>query len=224
MAASRGENLMKRGVAVRVLVFASALAFGLTEPCLSEDWALSDSQLEHLEAGGVIADGDMVPDRTAADIRAAIQVNATPEQVFLTLTDCAQALKFVPHLKRCAVLETADDGSWQNVEQQVDYGWLTPRANYVFHADYDRFDRIRFSNLRGDFHENRGIWEFRPVKDGAATLVTYEARVAPAFYVPRWMMRNMLRRDLPDLMKGLRARSEAARLPPATSAPSPPDP
>ncbi|MEJ1964295.1 MAG: SRPBCC family protein [Gammaproteobacteria bacterium] len=210
-------------VAAWLLVFASAIALGRAAPCLSADWALSDSQLERLDAGGVIADADMAPDRTAADIRAAIRVNASPEQVFLTLTDCAQALRFVPHLKRCAVLETADDGSWQNVEQQVDYGWLTPRANYVFHADYDRFHSIRFTNLRGDFHENRGAWEFRPMKDGAATLVTYEARLAPAFYVPRWMMRNMLRRDLPDLMKGLRSRSEAARPANATSAP-PPDP
>jgi ribosome-associated toxin RatA of RatAB toxin-antitoxin module len=144
--------------------------------------------------------------------------------VFRTLTDCTEALRFVPHLKRCAVLDTAPDGSWQNVEQQVDYGWLAPRAQYVFHADYERFERIRFNTLRGDFHENRGVWVFRPVKDGKATLVTYEARVAPAFYVPRWMMRNMLRRDLPDLMRGLRTHSEATRPAAATSGLPPPGP
>jgi hypothetical protein len=41
--------------------------------------------------------------------------------------------------------------------------------------------------------------------------VTYQARIAPAFFVPRWLMRSMLKRDLPDLMRGLRTRSEAAR-------------
>ncbi len=211
-------------VAVLLLTLASALALARPGPCLSADWALSGSQLERVRAGAIIADGDVALDRPVADIRAAVQVNATPEQVFRTLTDCAQALRFVPHLKRCAVLDTAPDGSWQNVEQQVDYGWLAPRAQYVFHADYERFERIRFSNLRGDFRENRGVWVFRPVKDGQATLVTYEARVAPAFYVPRWMMRNMLKRDLPDLMKGLRAHSEAARPAVATSNPPPPGP
>ena len=211
-------------VAVLLLTLASALALGLAGPCLSADWALSETQLEHVQAGAVIAEADVAPDRLAADIRAAVLVSATPEQVFRTLTDCAQALRFVPHLKRCAVLDTAPDGSWQNVEQQVDYGWLAPRAQYVFHADYERFERIRFSTLRGDFRENRGVWVFRPVKDGKATLVTYEARVAPAFYVPRWMMRNMLKRDLPDLMRGLRTHSEAARPAVATSGPSPPGP
>ena len=209
---------------VAVLLLAAALALGRIAPCLSADWTLSDAQIARLATGAIIADGDVAADQPVADIRAAIEVNAPPEQVFRTLIDCAQALRFVPHLKRCAVLDTAPDGSWQNVEQQVDYGWLAPRAHYVFHADYERFQRIRFHTLRGDFHENRGVWQFRPAKGGQATLVTYEAYVAPAFYVPRWMMRNMLRRDLPDLMKGLRTRAETARPAVATTTQSPPGP
>jgi uncharacterized membrane protein len=207
-----------------LLTLAPALLLSCPAACLGADWALSDSQLKRVEAGAIIAEGDVATDRSAADVRAAVQVNATAEQVFRTLTDCSQALRFVPHLKRCAVLDTAPDGSWQNVEQRVDYGWLAPRANYVFHADYVRFERIRFSNVRGDFRENRGVWVFRPAKGGQATLVTYEARLVPAFFVPRWMMRNMLKRDLPDLMRGLRAHAEAARPAVATSAPPPPGP
>jgi uncharacterized protein YndB with AHSA1/START domain len=203
---------------------AALLLLGASLPCLSADWTMSDAQLARVETGAIVAEGDVAADRAAADVRAAVEISATPEQVFRTLTDCAQALRFVPHLKRCAVLETAPDGTWQNVEQQVDYGWLVPRANYVFHADYQKFERIRFSNLRGDFHENRGVWMFRSVKDGQATLVTYEAYVAPAFYVPRWMMRNMLKSDLPELMRGLRTRAEAVRSATATNAPAPPGP
>jgi uncharacterized protein YndB with AHSA1/START domain len=195
-------------------------------PCQSADWTLSDAQLERLETGAIVAEGDVANDHAAANVRAAVQVSATPEQVFRTLTDCSQALRFVPHLRRCVVLESAPDGSWQNVEQQVDYGWLVPRANYVFHAEYQKYERIRFSNLRGDFHENRGLWTFTALQQGQSTLVTYEARIAPAFYVPRWMMRNMLKRDLPDLMRGLRVRAEgeASRPAAATNTPAPPDP
>lgn len=202
---------MIRAVAAVLLLLASAL-------CQGADWTLTQSQLEQVEKGGIVAEGDVATDRAAADIRAAVKVAASPEQVFRTLTDCSRALRFVPHLKRCRVLETAPDGSWQNVEQQVDYGWLVPRATYVFHADYESFSRIRFSNVRGDFHENRGVWVFSPLEDGRSTLVTYEARIAPAFYVPRWMMRNMLKRDLPDLMRGLRTHAEATRSVAATNA------
>src|SRR5882724_1234532 len=163
--------------AVATALCASLLALGRVTACVSADWTLSEAQLERLGTGAVIADGDMAADRTAADVRAAVEVHATPEQVFGTLIDCAQALRFVPHLKRCTVLETAPNGSWQNVEQQVDYGWLAPRAGYVFHAEYEKFARIRFSNVRGDFHENRGVWVFRPLHDGRSILVIYEARL-----------------------------------------------
>ena len=219
---SRAADRMKRVVIPLLRFF--VLACCISTVCRSADWALSDAQLVRVETGAIIAEGDVATDRAAADIRAAVKVGASPEQVFRTLTDCAQALRFVPHLKRCKVVDNAPDGGWQNVEQMVDYGWLAPRATYVFHADYEKFSRIRFSNVRGDFHENRGVWTFRPLEDGRSTLVTYEARVAPAFYVPRWMMRNMLKRDLPDLMRGLRTHAEGTRPATATNTPTPPDP
>ena len=201
---------MKTSVAAALLALVMTAVSGAAHPpTLSTGWALSPAQLERVKAGGVIAEGEVAQDKAAADVRAAIQIAVPPEQVFRTLTDCAQALKFVPHLKRCNVLDTAGDGSWQNVEQVVDYGWLAPRAEYVFHADYQRFERISFSHLRGDFHENQGTWEFRALNGGKATLVVYQARVVPAFFVPRWLMRSMIKRDLPDLMHGLRSRAEA---------------
>src|SRR5688572_8839588 len=133
-----------RGLANRTLVaVACGLLAGLPGPALSADWALSDIQLRQLRAGGVVAEGDIAPDRMAADVRAAVQVRAPPETVFRTLTDCSRALRFVPHLKRCAVVDTAPDESWQEVEHQIDYGWLAPRADYVFRATYERFTRIR---------------------------------------------------------------------------------
>jgi ribosome-associated toxin RatA of RatAB toxin-antitoxin module len=188
---------------------ACCLLAGLSRPALSADWALSELQLRELRGGVIIAEGDVAPDRVAADVRAAVQVSAPPEAVFRTLMDCSLALRFVPHLKRCAVVDTASDGSWQEVEQQMDYGWLVPRARYVFRAYYERFTRIRFSQLSGDFRVNQGVWEFIPVDEGRSTIVTYEARLVPDFYVPRWMMRSMLKRDLPELMRGLRAHAES---------------
>jgi ribosome-associated toxin RatA of RatAB toxin-antitoxin module len=206
-------NILKTSVAVILLswVVTAVSSAEDTPPNQSTGWALTTPQLERVKAGGVIAEGELVPETAIAEVRAAILIAAPPEQVFRTLTDCTQALKFVPHLKRCNVIETAPDGTWQEVEQTVDYGWLAPRADYVFHADYEHFERIRFSNLRGDFHENHGTWEFHALNDSRTTLVTYEARIAPGFFVPRWLMRSMLRRDLPDLMRGLRTRAEAAR-------------
>jgi ribosome-associated toxin RatA of RatAB toxin-antitoxin module len=219
---SQVGNALKRSVAVVLLTLVMSAATGADERPANQStgWALSPSQVERVKSGAVIAEGEVAPDKAAADVRAAIQIGASPEQVFRTLTDCAQALKFVPHLKRCNVIDTASDGSWQDVEQTVDYGWLAPRAEYVFHANYQRYERIDFSHLRGDFHDNRGTWVFHALNGGRTTLVTYQARVVPAFFVPRWLMRSMLKRDLPDLMRGLKSRAEAARPIPAPSGPA----
>jgi hypothetical protein len=38
--------------------------------------------------------------------------------------------------------------------------------------------------------------------------VTYRAHVVPRFFVPRWLALASLKRDLPELLQGLRARCE----------------
>jgi hypothetical protein len=176
----------------------------------ADDWSPSAEDLARLDGREVV----LVPpaERNHADnsFRAAIEIAASAERVFRTMTDCAQALKFVPHLIHCTVLETAPDGSWQTIEHEVGYGWYLPHASYVFRAAYEPFTRVSFSGVRGDFRENEGVWELAPRRDGATTVVTYRALVVtPRFFVPRWMVLASLKHDLPELMRGLRARCEA---------------
>jgi uncharacterized protein YndB with AHSA1/START domain len=175
----------------------------------ADDWSLSAEDLARLDRREVLLP-PAARDHADGSFRAAIEIDAPAERVFRTMTDCAQALKFVPHLIHCTVLETAPDGSWQTIEHEVAYGWYLPRASYVFRAAYEPFERVRFSGVRGDFRENEGLWELAPRHDGAATVVTYRAQVvAPRFFVPRWIVLASLKRDLPALMQGLRARCEA---------------
>src|SRR5262245_6222434 len=172
-------------------------------------WVLSDAEQAQLTQGEVIVTANVAGDRSAGDVWAAVEIEAPAEQVFSTISDCQQALEFVPHLRHCAVLESAPDGSWSIVEHRVDYGWYMPQASYVFRADYSPYTRISFTQVRGDFRENHGVWKFESVRGGVATVVTYRVHLVPRFYVPRWMMRATLKRDLPALMRGLRARSES---------------
>jgi len=174
----------------------------------AQDWTLSADDLQRLDRREVLVPNGAGPERNDGNFRAAIEIDAPADQVFRTMTDCAQALKFVPHLTRCAVLETAPDGS-QTILHEVDYGWFLPRASYVFRAEYQSYERVRFSVVRGDFAENDGVWQLMPRRDGAATVVTYRAHVVPRLYVPRWIALALLKRNLPALMQGLRARCEA---------------
>jgi uncharacterized protein YndB with AHSA1/START domain len=175
----------------------------------AQDWTLSAEDMALLDRREVLLPPDPNHDRNDGNFRAAIEIDAPAERVFRTMTDCTQALKFVPRLTRCSVLETAPDGSWQIILHEVSYGWFLPRVSYVFRAEYEPFERVRFSSVRGDFQENEGVWELIPRRDGAATVVTYRAHVVPRVYVPRWIALASLKRDLPALLRGLRARCEA---------------
>jgi ribosome-associated toxin RatA of RatAB toxin-antitoxin module len=175
----------------------------------AQDWTLSQAELASLDRREVVVPPETDADRADGSFRAAIEIEAPAERIYHTMTDCAQALHFVPHLTACKVLETAPDGSWQTIEHEVTYSWFLPHASYVFRAHYEPFERISFSNVRGDFRTNDAIWELSPRRDGAVTLVTYRAQVVPKFYVPRWMVLASLKRDLPELMQGLRARCES---------------
>jgi uncharacterized protein YndB with AHSA1/START domain len=188
-------------------------ALGAGGVAYANDWSLSAEDLARLDRREVLLPPRPERDHADGSFRAAIEIEAPAERVFRTMTDCAQALKFVPHLIHCAVLETAPDGSWQTIEHVVNYGWYLPRASYVFRAAYEPFNRVSFSSVRGDFRENEGVWELSPRRDGALTVVSYRAEVAPRFYVPRWMILASLKRDLPALMQGLRARCEVPAAP-----------
>ena len=195
----------------RAFVAIVLLAVALLVPSYgrSADWTFSEAELARLGEGGVLVAADVSSDRSKGDIRAAVKIHAAAERIFRTLTECSEVLAYVPHLQRCAVLETAPDDSWQVVEHHIHYGWLMPDAYYVIRADYERYTRIRFDNVRGDFRENRGEWQLEPVDEGKAVVVTYRVHLVPRFYVPRWILRSAIKRDLPDLMTALRARAEA---------------
>jgi ribosome-associated toxin RatA of RatAB toxin-antitoxin module len=178
----------------------------------ASDWSPSPGDLQKLERGEVLIFSDLDHDADKADVRAVIKVDASAEEVFKTMTSCDLALRFVPRLKHCKVLETAPDGSWQTVEHEVDGNGFVPRTRYVFRVDYERFARIRCTEVSGDFRENRGLWTFKPLADGSSgTLVTYTVHVVPKFYAPRWAVRASLRRELPVLMASFRDVTQSQR-------------
>ena len=194
------------------LIVGAVLLMSAQNARAAGEWTPSATDLQKLERGEVLLFNDLDHGADKGDMRAVVRVNASAEQVFNTMTSCDRALRFVPRLKRCKVLETAPDGSWQTVEHEVDGDGYLPRARYIFRADYERYDSIRCTEVSGDFRENRGLWTFIPMTDGStATLVTYTIHVVPRFYAPRWAVRASLKRELPTLMAAFRDVTQSQR-------------
>lgn len=137
---------------------------------------------------------------------ASVRIHASREVVWRLITSCAEALHLVPGLLSCDVMETAPDRSWQLIRHVMDYSWYIPKLTYEFRASYDEPSRVSIERVSGDLRTLRGSWTLQ--SDGQYTIAHYAVDLSPGFWVPHWIVRAALRRDLPKMLRALRARAE----------------
>ncbi len=147
------------------------------------------------------------PYGAGARATATLEIRASRATVWRVLTSCAEAVKIVPGLRDCEVQATAADGSWQRIRQVVDYSWYLPKISYVVRATYRRPDRIDFERTAGDLAMLRGYWELR--RDGNATVAHCVLDLVPGFWMPAWIARLALERELPQMLAALRREAQA---------------
>jgi hypothetical protein len=138
--------------------------------------------------------------------RATVRIQARREVVWSLITSCAEALHLVPGLVACEVRETAPDRSWQRIRHVLDYSWYVPKLTYEIRASYDQPSRVSIERVSGDLRILRGSWVLD--SDGDYTIARYAVDLAPGFWVPHWIVRAALKRDLPKMLRALRTRAE----------------
>jgi len=189
---------------------AFALACGLAiSPCVpAAEFALSSAELARIAARQLVIRPTLDPSQRRGTVRAALLIDAPAEVVFRTMTSCADALQYVPHLRTCRVRERGPDDGWMVVEHEIDFGWYAPRMKWVSRADMIVNRKITFRQVSGDFRANEGTWELEPSADGNRTLLLYRIYIDPPGYVPNWLARSIFKRELPQMLTELRRRCE----------------
>ena len=194
---------------------AAVLGLGLAFPAAearAADFELSQAEMQRIEKDEIVIRATLDPSARRGTVRAAMLVDAPPAVVFETMTRCADAFKYVPHLRVCRFRERAADSSWALVEQEIDFGWYAPRLRYVFRADLVTDQSIAFKQVSGDFKANEGRWELEPAADGERTLLRYRVYIDPPGYVPNWLARSTFKRELPQMLTDLRRFCEAEQV------------
>jgi hypothetical protein len=138
---------------------------------------------------------------------ATVRIHAPREAVWKLITSCPEERDMVPGLLECTVLETAPDGSWQRIRQVLDYSWYAPKLTYQLKATYTPPQRVTVERLTGDLRELRGSWVLE--SSGGDTVANYSVELSTGFWVPHWLVRAALRRDLPKMLRALRSRAES---------------
>lgn len=153
---------------------------------------------------GVVLDTAEQTGRASATVR----IHAPREVVWSLITNCAEALTLVPGLVGCEVLETAPDQSWQRIRQVVDYSWYVRKLTYEVILRADKPADVSIERVSGDLSTMKASWNLK--SDGDYTVAHYVVDLAPGFWVPHWLVRVALRRDLPKMLRALRTRAESA--------------
>jgi ribosome-associated toxin RatA of RatAB toxin-antitoxin module len=188
---------------------ASMLALTCAPGAAAADFELTPAEAQRVAQREIVIRANLEAGARRGTVRAAMLIDAPPGVVFQMMTHCADALKYVPHLRTCRVRERAPDLSWELVEQEIDFGWYAPRVSYVFRADKVEDRSISFRQVSGDFKANHGIWEFEPADTGNRTLLRYRVYMDPPGFIPNWLARSTFKRELPQMLAGLRRHCEA---------------
>src|SRR5688572_19684895 len=117
----------------------SCLLLCLAQGARAAEWVATSDELARLKRGEVVVTSGVEKVDDGGSAIAAVQIAAPVERVFRTLIDCEQALRFVPHLEHCKVLEAADDESWRIVEHEMGMSWYLPSGRFIFRAEYEPF-------------------------------------------------------------------------------------
>jgi hypothetical protein len=146
------------------------------------------------------------PAEQSGSASATVRIQAPRGVVWSLITSCPESLRMVPGLEVCDVVETAPDQSWQKIRHVMNYSWYLPKLTYLVRATYDAPSKVSIERISGDLRTLRGSWELKG--DGDYTIAHYTVDLAPGFWVPNWIVRSALRKDLPRMLRALRTRAE----------------
>lgn len=161
---------------------------------------LSAETRARLLAGEVILERRDAGDR-GADARVSILIRAPVERVWAVMVTCAHAYAYLAGLRECRVLE--ERGDFALTHQVVDKGWWMPRLDYTFETRRIPYRSMEIHLVDGNLERLDGSWTFRKLDEGL--LVRHEIVLQPKAPAPRWLVRRNVVRDLPDMLRCIRA-------------------
>lgn len=140
-------------------------------------------------------------------ILAGIIIDAPVKAVWDVICDKEAAPGYIEDLKRSKILEKGVENGigFHRVEQDMKMG-LLGTFNYTVKHRHQPYDRIDFKRESGDLKDIEGYWEFVPLKGGDKTLLIYQLHIDPGLLIPGPVIRNSLKKSLPDALIGIRNR------------------
>lgn len=164
-------------------------------------WAVSGSEWEGLSKGQVLVSQNLAPANAMPSVEAKILIAKPPEKVWKVVADPEKLMREENKVKKVKVLSRT--ANKQNVEFSVLMTRLLPPFNYVLLQELSPPNLLTFRRVSGSFKDIQGSWKLAPADNGNKTILTYTLKIDPGPFlpIPRWMLLNAVKSDLPSMMK-----------------------
>lgn len=167
----------------------------------SAAWAVSGSEWDSLSKGQVTVSQNLAPANVMPSVEAKILIAKPPEKVWKVVADPEKLMREERKVKKVKILSRTPNK--QNVEFSVLMTRLLPPFNYVLLQELSPPNLLTFKRVSGSFKDIQGSWKLAPVDNGSKTILTYTLKIDPGPFlpIPRGMLLNAVKSDLPSMMK-----------------------
>lgn len=170
-----------------------------------------------LNAGEVVVDLTEEDSTKTKFVAARILIDETPENVWQVLVNPFEfERKITPRMKSVQVL--ADEEKFSIISCTMDVCFLFPPITYTVASTYEPLKEVRFKRIGGTLRDFRGRWALIPVTE-KKTVVLYSMFVDPGIPIPRWLVREGVKMELPRTLQALRERIYELRARPESAEP-----
>lgn len=175
---------------------------------------LTAAQLAEIEGGEVVVLTRPIPKGHAGTHVVAVGlVDASPEQVFGVVMDCAGQLKFVPHLVECKNtyepgVEPATASRYKQFQKlKFGFGFVSKEIKYTNNMFAIRPQVSGWVLDNGDIDKSEGYWRVIPYK--GKTILLYDVYNNPGMAVPDWIQEILVKSDLPATVEAFRDQAQS---------------
>ncbi|MFO0598107.1 MAG: SRPBCC family protein [Myxococcaceae bacterium] len=201
---------------MRSLVLLSTLAlatFARAEPVPFPK--LSEKETKKLDSNEIVVREIKPTDNKGVGAESLGVIDAPTSEVWPVLRDCALFEKFMPKMKKSAILEENGERLC-HTELKLPFPltdlWSDTRS--VIREEPEGHYLRSWTLVRGTYHRNSGSWHVLPWgEDKKKTLVVYTIDSDPKMMVPDALIRSAQTGSLPDVFAAIRKRVVSLRTP-----------
>ena len=201
-----GSNTAASRTAPRLLTWLILFLLGSAQAASADPTELN-VDLARLQRGEILAQ-TIHSEKSGGAARVTAIFHGEVDDVWDVIGYCENEFIYVRGLELCELVKPGLQVMQKH--HRVNNNWYTPTIDFTFEASRTSPTHGEFRLVGGNLKVLEGQWNFQPLAGGDSIIVSHEIRIRSRFPAPRWLVRRVLKNDLPDMLACVRGLARAS--------------